>query len=283
MEAVRATSEEATSSARKAVAATSSIALRAFPYTIIPNKLVTELYALTNAAALKLPLVEELAADIFMGSFTPKFVEAAKTSARLLAGTLYQRYYAIDVDEVLRIPTPTDKPSAEFAALCERRAAPLDSSSRSFVVRNGKVIEQAQILTTHNLSVLFDALPLRDQLAPHLRLVAETCFRWTVGRLRLRTADWHQTLVNLKNSAYAWRQLAFYLSFVPAVPDFLQWARVQLERVDDVFRQRFEPAIRGLEMAASGVASSDAEFAAGGGCVFTGWSTDRHWLAPSRA
>lgn len=278
MEAVRKNNDETVAGARNAVASASSIALRAFPYTIIPNKLVTELYALTNAAALELPLVEELAADIFMGSFTRKFVDAAKVSARLLRGTLYQRYYAIDVDEVLRIPTPKDKTSAEFAALCERRAAPLDGASRSFVARNGKVIEQAQILTTHNLAVLVDALPLRDQLAPHLRSVAETCFIWAVERLRLRTTNGHQTLINLKNAAYAWRQMLFYLSFAPDLPDFVQWARAEVER--RAFR-RFEPALRGFELAASGVASSEAVFASGGGRVFTGWSTDRHWLSPS--
>lgn len=278
MESIRKSTDETTARARKAVASASSIALRAFPYTIIPNKLVTELYSLTNAAALELPLVEELAADIFMGSFTRKFVEAAKVSARLLRGTLYQRYYAIDVDEVLRIPTPKDKTSAEFAALCERRAAPLDGTSRSFVARNGKVIEQAQILTTHNLAVLIDALPLRDQLAPHLRSVAETCLIWAVERLRLRTTNGHQALINLKNAAYAWRQMLFYLSFLPDLPDFVQWARSEVER--RAFR-RFEPALRGLELAASGMASSEAAFASGGGRVFTGWSTDRHWLSPA--
>jgi hypothetical protein len=278
MEAARKTNDETTARARKAVAAAGSIALRAFPYTIIPNKLVTELYSLTHAAALELPLVEELAADIFMGSFTRKFVEAAKVSARLLRGTLYQRYYAIDVDEVLRISTPKDKTSAEFAALCERRAAPLEGTSRSSVARNGKVIEQAQILTTHNLAVLVDALPLRDQLAPHLRSVAETCLLWAVDRLRLRTTDGHQTLINLKNAAYAWRQMVFYLSFAPDLPDFLQWARAEVER--RAFR-RFEPALRGLELAAIGLASSEPAFASGGGRVFTGWSTDRHWLWPS--
>jgi hypothetical protein len=283
LEQARVTSHDATSRARKAVAATSGIALRAFPYTIVPNKLVTELYAFANAADVKLPLVEELAADIFMGAFTAKFVEAARVSARLLAGTLYQRYYAIDAEEVARLPMPADKkPSHEFAAVCERRAAPLESSSRSYVARNGKVIEQAQILTTHNLAVLFDALPLRDQLAPHLRPIAETCFQWATRRLRMRTTHWHQILINLKNAAYAWRQMVFYLSFCADVPAFLSWGRARLERADDSFRRRFEPAMRGLEIVATGVASNEAAFAAGGGRVFTGWSTDRHWLAPPR-
>lgn len=278
LEGARTSKLEGVTRAREAVATASGIALRAFPYTIVPNKLVTELYSLTNAASLQLPLVEELAADIFMGAFTPKFVEAAKVSARVLAGTLYQRYYAIDVDEVLRLPTPRDKkPSAPFAALCERRAAPLGSTSRSAVARNGKVIEQAQILTTHNLAVLFDALPLTALLEPHA--LAETCFEWIVTRLRLPFTDWHQMLIHLKNAAYAWRQMVFYLSFAADVPGFLQASRAELARTDAAFRQRFEPALRGLELAASGVASSEPAFTAGGGRVFTGWSTDRHWLA----
>jgi hypothetical protein len=283
LEKARATNADATARARKAVASTSGIALRAFPYTIVPNKLVTELYSLTGAAELKLPLVEELAADIFMGSFTAKFVEAAKVSARLLAGTLYQRYYAIDVDEIGRLPMPKDKTSPEFAALCERRAAPFDSKSRSYVAKNGKIIEQSQILTTHNLAVLFDALPLRDQLASQLRPIAESCFAWSTRRLRVKTRDWHQILINLKNAAYAWRQMVFYLSFCDDAPAFVGWGRAQLERADDAFRGRFEPAMRGLELAIAGHASDDPAFSRGGGRVVTGWSTDRHWLAPTSA
>ncbi|HEY6040273.1 MAG TPA: hypothetical protein VIV58_38580, partial [Kofleriaceae bacterium] len=279
LEAKRAASSEAIGRARKAVANASALGLRAFPYTIVPNKLVTELYSFTNAADLKLPLVEELAADIFMGSFTAKFVEAAKISARLLSGSLYQRYYAIDPDEIARLPVPEGKPSPELAALCERRAG----TSGSSVARNGKIIEQAQILTTHNLGVFFDALPLRDQLAPHMVAIAQTCFTWSTRRLLLRTSNWHQFLINLKNAAYAWRQMMFYLSFVEDLPAFSSWGRSRLERADESFRRRFEPAMRGLELAASGVRSNEAAFASGGGRVFTGWSTDRHWLAPEPA
>lgn len=285
MEALRGTTDEATSRARKAVASASGLALRAFPYTITPNKLVTELSALTGAAELKLPLVEELAADIFMGAFTAKYVEAAQVSARLLADTVYQRYYAIDVDEVLRIPHPGERPSEELAALCERRAGVDRAQSRWSVARNGKILEQAQILTTHNLAVLFDALPLRDQLAPHLRSTAETCFRWILDHLgkRLRAQNGYQVLRGLKNAAYAWRQMIFWLSFAPDVEDFLRWAREQLASTDGELRRRFEPAQRGLELAARGLASDDPAFTEGGGRVFTGWSTDRHWLSPAAA
>jgi hypothetical protein len=73
-----------------------------------------------------------------------------------------------------------------------------------------------------------------------------------------------------------------YLSFISDVSEFLPWARAHLERRDAAVPQRFEPAIRGLELAASGRTSSDVAFAEGGR-VFTGWSTDRHLLAPVHA
>jgi hypothetical protein len=59
------------------------------------------------------------------------------------------------------------------------------------------------------------------------------------------------------------------------------WGQLWRARTDDAFRQRFEPALRGLELAARGVPSSAPAFAAGGGRVFTGWTTERHWLAPA--
>ncbi|HET9483319.1 MAG TPA: hypothetical protein VFO79_05120, partial [Xanthomonadales bacterium] len=223
-----------------------------------------------NAAKVDLPLVEELAADIFMGSFTQKFVEAAKVSSRLLAGTLYQRYYAVDPAEVERIVV-TGKTADDFAALCMQRAG-----GRGWgVARNGKVIEQSQILTTHNLGVLFERLALRDSLAPHLRDLVEDCFRWIVRQLRIPG----HSLARLKNVAYAWRQLIFYLSFATDAADVVRWMRARLARTDAAFRARFEPAIRGLELALAGVPSSSPVFAARGGRVLTGWTTERHWLA----
>lgn len=280
LEAARRVDAAAAAGARDTVARASSAAIQAFPYTIVPNKLVTELYALGAAAELKLSLVEELAADIFMGSFTEKFVAAAQVAARLLANTLYERYYGIDFAEIARLPLPANKTSPELATLCEQRAAAVGSGAGHGVARNGKIIEQSQILTTHNLAVLFDALALPASLAPSLRRLAESCFRWIVRQLRIPARSGHETLIRLKNTAYAWRQMVFYLSFVEDVPDFLRWARGQLTHTGDAFQQRVEPAIRGLELAAGGVPSSAAAFSAGGGRVFTGWATERHWLSP---
>jgi hypothetical protein len=266
MEATRVEDTSHVRRARQVIARTSAVAIRAFPHTITPNKLVTELGALASAAKVELPLTEELAADIFMGGFTHKFVRSSEIAQQLLSPSLYRRYYALD-----DTPETTDA----FAKLCTQRAG-----TGTRVAFNGKIIEQAQILTTHNLGVLFDRFALDDALAPHLRHLAERCFRFVVRQLRLR-GGYHDMLVRTKNAAYAWRQMIFYLSFTPDPAGFSSWARTNvLARTDAAFRTRFEPAMRGLELAASGVHSSSKSFAANGGRVFTGWSCERHWLAP---
>jgi hypothetical protein len=270
--------------ASRVLARASGAALRAFPQTITPNKLVTELHALAAAAQVTLPLVEELAADIFMGSFTAKFAEAAKVSARVIEGTVYQRYYAVDTFAIARLGTT--KLADDFAALCQRRAGP---SKGWGVAQNGKILEQCQILTTHNLGVLFERLALGDTLAPHLRAAAEQCFRFVVRQLRM-PGGYREHLHRIKNAAYAWRQMVFYLSIshdraaggVDEPADFTVWARARIASCDEPFRTRFEPALRGLELAIAGTWSTWAGFVAGGGRVFTGWSTERHWLMPAQ-
>ncbi|WP_255217239.1 hypothetical protein [Myxococcus sp. AM010] len=74
------------------------------------------------------------------------------------------------------------------------------------------IIEQAKILTTHNLAVLFDALGLTRTLRPRLPELARRCFE-RVFRLLLRDVSRYQhRLRNVKNAAYAWRQMVFFLS-----------------------------------------------------------------------
>jgi hypothetical protein len=268
LEAARVTDGDAIANARSVVTSASALALRAFPQTMTPNKLVTELYSLAAAAEMKLPLVEELAADIFMGSFTQKFVLATKATARLLAGSLYERYYAIDIDELAKMRVPSSDPKAgvndrtspELTALCNRRAP--KGPTKTHVGFNGRIIEQAQILTTHNLSVLFDALPLRAQLGPHLRASANACFRFALRRVSLK----HYRL-----AAYAWRQMIFYASFLDDVPAFLRDARKRLAGAKPELRERFEPFMRGLELAAEGTASNEPAFTMSGARLLLGW------------
>ena len=44
------------------------------------------------------------------------------------------------------------------------------------------IIEQAQILTTHNLALLFGPLGLGEILRRDLRNMSERCFRWICRR-----------------------------------------------------------------------------------------------------
>ena len=92
--------------ARQTLEEVISLALVSFPQAILPNKLLQELRALVQGAGLDIPLVDELAADIFMGEFSGKFVQAAKRAAELMSETLYQTYYGIDYKQVLRLSDP---------------------------------------------------------------------------------------------------------------------------------------------------------------------------------
>jgi hypothetical protein len=89
----RADSTDAARAARQALTEVAFLAVRGFPQTIVPNPLVSEMSALAAQAALPLPLTEEVAADIFTGTFTTKWNEAAAAASSLLDGTLYARYY----------------------------------------------------------------------------------------------------------------------------------------------------------------------------------------------
>jgi len=80
------------------------LAITSFPFAILPNKLLQELRALAKGADLTIPLVDEVAADIFMGEFSQKFPESAKRAADLLDRSLYATYFGIDYNEVRSIP-----------------------------------------------------------------------------------------------------------------------------------------------------------------------------------
>ena len=79
------------------------LAIESFPQTILPNKFVRELRALAAAAEERIPLVDELAADIFMDAFSESYLRSARAAAPVLAGTLYERYYSLPLDRVLAL------------------------------------------------------------------------------------------------------------------------------------------------------------------------------------
>ncbi|WP_280665960.1 MULTISPECIES: hypothetical protein [unclassified Kitasatospora] len=251
------------------------LAVNAFPGTILPNPLVSELAALARRADLGAPFVEELAADIFMGGFTPKYLAAAKIAADLLEGTLYERYYSVDYTAVRAMPD--DEPersrravtSSGFSALCGQRAGRRASSWS--VAGNGTVIEQAQILTTHNLATLVGtvgATPAEGWDALALGAFA------TTSRLVARAERLPQPLATIKNAAFAWRQMIFHLSLCTP-----QARTAVLDKLMADHPTRLAPAMAGLALVASGGEFEDDGTAEDGTSRrLLGWTIGPHWL-----
>ncbi|MFB9688915.1 hypothetical protein [Amycolatopsis plumensis] len=268
LEPFRARRPDVARAARQTLTQTVLLALGSFPQAILPNPLVRELGALAKQAGLPMPLLEELAADIFVGTFTGKWRTAAAATSRIMAGTLYARYYDLP-DEWPAPPRRLLRRTADdFAAVCEARAG----RRRRSVAGNGMVIEQSQILTTHNLAVLTETLELRSRLG--LEPAAQV-FTWVVRRLAGQRS-WNRQL--LKNIAYAWRQAIFFLSFCTE-----EEQRAAVARLDELvaqagLRDRFGPAVTGLAAVVSGARfSPDGTLPDGPGRRLLGWTTGPHW------
>jgi hypothetical protein len=141
------------------------------------------------------------------------------------------------------------------------------------------IIEQQQILTTQNLATLFSGLELTDALRDQLDEMAKQCFTWICRRHQMKIDKWHARLIMLKNTAYAWRQMVFFLALLPKsnVADFLRWAESHFDVQQEEFQNRFRPALQGLVFAAGG-SSIDSGSAPPGIRQFLGWSKTKHWL-----
>lgn len=129
--------------------------------------------------------------------------------------------------------------------------------------------------------MLLEAARLRDLLGPEdLIQLATTCLRHVVRRMSIQTPFWRFEMRNIKNCAYAWRQMVFYVALVPS-PDqqvFAASARRILVESREGVAIRLEPAVVGLEQAAAGNSPQ-----VGGGRRVLGWSSgQRHWLARPR-
>jgi hypothetical protein len=146
------------------------------------------------------------------------------------------------------------------------------------VAANGAVIEWQQILTTHNLAALVETVGLREELRPHLPDLARRCFGWVCRHLRqTESAPWKGRLQGVKNAAYSWRQMVFFVSLLPegGAGEFLGWAAGHLSEQPAAFWDRFAPALEGLRRAARSLPADDAD---GSARRFLGWTTSRHWL-----
>ena len=271
------------------------LTVRSFPQTPLPNKLLQELGTLSRSAGLDVPWTEELAADIFMGDFSARFIDAVRQTALNLDNSLYARYYDIDCNGIaaaLVLPPATDKTyrqrvqviAGQLLTLCKTRAdIDGDDHTRTFSPAiNGRIIEQQQILCAHNLGSLFFTLELQAQLTPSLAQMCRDCLHWVCRRLQIPQADFHPALIALKQSACAWRQMVFYLSCLPAdeAAQFSAAAETYLQRQPAAFRRRFAPIYDGLQVAMQGqtpdkAATDDSTTPQ----MFLGWA-GQLWLLP---
>lgn len=269
------------------------VTLTSFPHVIIPNKLLQELKTLVDGAKLDIPLTEEVAADIFMGQFSDKYRESGRRAGDLLSGTLYARYYDIDYEAVRNLPilkrsrflwVRRRKIEDPLVQLCGSRTGVLKESwwegGRFDVAVNGMIIEQQQIITSHNLAVLFMELGLVVKLQDRLFDLARHCFTWICRRLQMKPVKTHAKLIALKNAAYAWRQMVFYIALMPLEESkrFIEWACEHLGSQETGFRNRFLPALRGLENAVNGLPYDERGANGVRGRLFLGWTNKRHWL-----
>lgn len=259
------------------------LAICHFPHAILPNKLLQELRSLAEQAKLDVPLVDEVAADIFMGSFSPKFAQAARIAGDLLSDSAYSKYYGLDYS---RITTPAEhnrlfsfknKSVDTFSEYCRELAGPNAQRGWS-VAANGIVIEQQQILTTQNLAALFSALDLQHTLSDRLVDLARACFIWICRKQQLKLTDYHAALVVMKNTAYAWRQMIVFVSLASRDRriEFAAWLQQELLKQEPAFAERFEPIVAELRAVLEGqratVSRADR---------FLGWSIGKHPLMPT--
>lgn len=297
MQRFRTSDSESQAQARRSLQHAAALSLTVFPHTLIPNPLITELQALAKAAGLKLPWVEELAADIFRGSFTLKFARAAEAAERLLRGRIYARYY--DLPEWPDAPPPTEPtlrsrifgavtPKAgaspvlaeRFAEVCRARAKEAGGGPRTGIAGNGTVIEQAQILTTHNLAALFLAVDLHEACGVMLPTMAERCLTEVVTSLSRLDERSPNGFAEVKNAAYAWRQMVFYLSFLDSegLLRFMAQATPLLAKEGKGIGLRLGAALDGLAHIVDGGRFDETGRSPGGGRRFLGWSVGQHWL-----
>lgn len=247
--------------ATSTLATVARLAVTAFPQATAPNPLIVELRGLAQRAARDVPLVPDLAADIFQGGFTAMFVRAAAVTATRLADTTYARYYDLPIGAVqamaaaLPAPPPTATPTAGhphpgFGALCLARAG---VTGHAGVAANGCIIEQAQILTSGNTV----ALAIIAELTPdELPALARRCVTWMLRRLRApgARAPRRVQLAAQRQAAIAWRQAIALLSLGPpaAIAAFLDDTRVRLARRPDAVATSLAPHLDALDTAARG-------------------------------
>jgi hypothetical protein len=152
--------------------------------------------------------------------------------------------------------------------------------------RNGAMIEQAAILTTHNLAVLINGLNLQPLLAERWAGLAERAYVSVLDRLERRVVPQSihriQRMRASKTLAFGWRQMVVFASFLEPSAQGLFVAKCKqlLAARTPIARERFAPVLVGLERAVSGdVLPRQASHGEVAGCRrLLGWTVETPFL-----
>ncbi|MFE7508246.1 hypothetical protein [Promicromonospora sp. NPDC057488] len=206
----RAVADTARDAAAAALRRVGGLYLVWFGGTPLPNPLLVELEALASQAGLDVPLVPELAADIFQDAFSRRFAVTAAL-VREHAGPAYLTYYGLadDLAELAR----HDDDKQVFARACRRRAEQSGSGDHWSVTRNGMVIEQAQIVTSHNLASLA-ALGVPADPEATARLAFADVLRLVRVAVRPGTAE-YVARSDARAAGLAWRHVVWFAALLP--------------------------------------------------------------------
>ncbi len=113
-------------------------------------------------------------------------------------------------------------------------------------------------------------------------MLADDAFEHVL-RLARQLSHVRQPLPLIKDLAYAWRQIIFYLSMAGVEPTgFLRTAYAKTEHAGPVITGMLTPVISGLSAVADGEVF-DTDGRAGAGWQLLGWAVDGHWLRSRRS
>ncbi|MEQ4921895.1 hypothetical protein [Proteus hauseri] len=262
--------------------------LRYFPQTQLPNPLLQELSSLTSKIDSSIRWSEELAADIFMGMFSRKISNILVNITNTpLPYSLYSQYYRIDYfqlkqelcDSLIAANKQPDDPYATSRVIlkwCENRAN-LKFGSYSPTI-NGCILEQFYVLTTHNLSTIFNDLMLAPKLQPFLLDMSKQCLKIISRNLQAPYRGYHASLIAIKQAAYTWRQLVFYLSYLSPEERqlFIEWAYNYIDTQSQYFKTLFMPIWQGLISVINTPDDHNYDDKPPH-LIFYGWS-EKHWM-----
>jgi hypothetical protein len=231
-----------------------STALQVWPHCHLPNELVSALRGFGTKAW---PLVEQLAGDIFMGTFTDKFAQAAREASAFLRGTLYARHFRLEESALASMPD-----GATLAALCTARAG---KGWSHHVSHNMRIVEEMLIVTGANLPVLISRLGL----TPDYDALATRCWRRLAADARCKPQSGGGIWRQRRRLAHAWRNLVFYLSF--AARPVLETVAAEAEKSPEPICQKLAHHLRGFLK--GGMPGAGSERAAQEAPYFVGWAT----------